>query len=128
MLQLLTPLPFEAEPCRASQPPGLAGHGQERPLWSRSWRRGPPELRSVPGLARPLQEQPLWSRSWRRRVSILVVFVNRHDLYVIVAVLGVAILNCACVLGYSFSNFTMLKRNVEEVAVRSSPGQTPQIR
>ncbi|KAL3199505.1 hypothetical protein MRX96_013831 [Rhipicephalus microplus] len=49
------------------------------------------------------------------RVSITVVFVNRHDLYVIVAVLGVAILGCACVLGYSFSNFAMLTRNAEEV-------------
>ncbi|KAH7982582.1 hypothetical protein HPB52_005771 [Rhipicephalus sanguineus] len=49
------------------------------------------------------------------RVSVPVVFVNRHDLYAIVVVLGVAILGCACVLGYSFSNFAMLKRNAEEV-------------
>lgn len=49
------------------------------------------------------------------RVNIPVVFVNRHDLYAIVVVLGIAILSCACVLGYSFSNFTQLKRNAEEV-------------
>ncbi|KAH8038239.1 hypothetical protein HPB51_026136 [Rhipicephalus microplus] len=99
--QLLATLPFDAQPSRASQRP-----------WARSAFAGAATMES----------------ELETRVSILVVFVNRHDLYVIVAVLGVAILNCACVLGYSFSNFTMLKRNVEEVAVRSSPGQTPQIR
>ncbi|KAL3193640.1 hypothetical protein MRX96_016984 [Rhipicephalus microplus] len=49
------------------------------------------------------------------RVSIPVVFVNRHGLYVIVVVLGVAILGSACVLGLSFRNFTMLKQSAEEV-------------
>ncbi|KAL3208063.1 hypothetical protein MRX96_009661 [Rhipicephalus microplus] len=49
------------------------------------------------------------------RVSIPVVFVKRRDLHVIVAALGVAILGCACVLVYSFSNFTTLKQNAEEL-------------
>ncbi|KAL3199506.1 hypothetical protein MRX96_013832 [Rhipicephalus microplus] len=86
--QLLAPLSFDAGSSRVRSAPGLAGRGQKRPLWS---------------------------RSLETRVSIPVVFVNRHDLYVIVAVLGVAILGCACVLGYSFSNFAILKRNAEEV-------------
>ncbi|KAL3193641.1 hypothetical protein MRX96_016985 [Rhipicephalus microplus] len=43
------------------------------------------------------------------------VFVERLDLYFIVVVLGVAILGFACVLGYSFRHFAMLKQNAEEV-------------
>ncbi|KAH8036949.1 hypothetical protein HPB51_007618 [Rhipicephalus microplus] len=85
---LLAPLSFDAGSSRDSQRP-----------WARwAW----PEAATM--------ESELDTR-----VSIPVVFVNRHDLYVIVAVLGVAILGCACVLGYSFSNFAILKRNAEEV-------------
>ncbi|KAH8036948.1 hypothetical protein HPB51_007617 [Rhipicephalus microplus] len=86
--QLLAPLPFDAGPFRASQ----------RPWAGWAW----------PGAA--TMESEL-----ETRVSTPVVFVNCHDLYVIVAVLGVAILGCACVLAYSFSNFAMLIRNAEEV-------------
>ncbi|KAL3199501.1 hypothetical protein MRX96_013827 [Rhipicephalus microplus] len=99
--QLFPPLPFDVGPSRASQLP-----------WA-GW--------AWPGAA--TMESEL-----ETRVSIPVVFVNRHDLFVIVAVLGVAILGCACVLGYSFSNFAMLKCNVEKYAVTSHPGPTPQIR
>ncbi|KAH7977080.1 hypothetical protein HPB51_027055 [Rhipicephalus microplus] len=81
--RLLAPFPFDPGPSRASQ----------RPWAGWAW----------PGAA--TMESEL-----ETRVSIPVVFVNRHDLYVIVAVLGVAILGCACVQGYSFSNF-----NAEEV-------------
>lgn len=49
------------------------------------------------------------------RVSIPVVLVNRQELYAIVAVLGIAILGCVCVLGFSYSNFAKLKRNADEV-------------
>ncbi|KAH7942632.1 hypothetical protein HPB51_028687 [Rhipicephalus microplus] len=85
---LLAPLPFDVGPSRASQ----------RPWAHWAWPRA------------AAMESEL-----ETRVSIPVVFVNRHDLYVIMAVLSVAILGCACVLGYSFSNFAMLKRNAEEV-------------
>ncbi|KAH8038240.1 hypothetical protein MRX96_026625 [Rhipicephalus microplus] len=86
--QLLAHLPFYAGPSRASQRP-----------WARwAW------------LGAATMESEL-----ETRVSIAVVFVNRHDLCVIVAVLDVAILGCACVLGYSFINFAMLRRNAEEV-------------
>ncbi|KAL3212759.1 hypothetical protein MRX96_007814 [Rhipicephalus microplus] len=45
------------------------------------------------------------------QVSNPVVFVNRHGLYEILAVLGGAILDGAFVLGCSFRNFAMLKQN-----------------
>ncbi|KAH7977081.1 hypothetical protein HPB51_027056 [Rhipicephalus microplus] len=86
--QLLAPLPFDAGPSRASQ----------RPWAGWAW----------PGAASVESEL-------ETRVIIPVTFVNYHDFYVIVAVLGIAILGCACVLGYSFSNLTMLKRNAEEL-------------
>ncbi|CAN8020563.1 unnamed protein product [Ixodes persulcatus] len=49
------------------------------------------------------------------QVSLPVVLINREGLYVIIAVLGVSILGCACVLTYSFTNYTKLKKNAEEV-------------
>ncbi|KAL3193635.1 hypothetical protein MRX96_016979 [Rhipicephalus microplus] len=49
------------------------------------------------------------------RVSMPVVFVNRHDLYLTLAMLGVAIVSCACVLAYSIRHIGMLKPNAEEV-------------
>ncbi|KAL3193631.1 hypothetical protein MRX96_016975 [Rhipicephalus microplus] len=58
------------------------------------------------------------------RVSIPVVFVNRHGLYVIMAVFGEAILGGACVLGC----FDMLNRILKRYAVPSPPGSTPQTR
>ncbi|KAL3199507.1 hypothetical protein MRX96_013833 [Rhipicephalus microplus] len=76
---------------------------------------GCPGLHSTPGVGWAWPGAATVESELETRVSIPVVFVNRHDLYVIVAVLGVAILGCACVLGYSFSNLTMLKRNAEEV-------------
>ncbi|KAH7944731.1 hypothetical protein HPB51_028552 [Rhipicephalus microplus] len=86
--QLLAPLPFDAGSSTASL---------------RAW-----ACWAWPGAATMESELVM-------RVSIPVVFVNRRDLNVIVAVLGVAILGCACVLGYSFSNIIMMKRNAEEV-------------
>lgn len=49
------------------------------------------------------------------QVNLPVVLINREGLYVIIAVLGVSILGCACVLTYSFTNYNKLKRNAEEV-------------
>ncbi|KAH7982585.1 hypothetical protein HPB52_005774 [Rhipicephalus sanguineus] len=49
------------------------------------------------------------------RVNLPVVQVNRGGLYAVVAVLGIVILACVCVLAYSFSNYAMLKRNAEEM-------------
>ncbi|KAL3193638.1 hypothetical protein MRX96_016982 [Rhipicephalus microplus] len=49
------------------------------------------------------------------RVSVPVVFVNRHGLYAIVAVLGVALLGFACVLGLSFKIIAILKQSAEKV-------------
>ncbi|KAK8764142.1 hypothetical protein V5799_033248 [Amblyomma americanum] len=46
-------------------------------------------------------------------VNLPVVLVHRKDLYVIVAVLSVSILGCACVLGYSFTNNARLKSSAE---------------
>ncbi|KAH7942154.1 hypothetical protein HPB49_021253 [Dermacentor silvarum] len=51
----------------------------------------------------------------RARLSLPVVLVNREGLYVIIAVLGVSILGCACVLTYSPSHYGKLKKNAEEV-------------
>ncbi|CAN7939849.1 unnamed protein product [Ixodes hexagonus] len=51
----------------------------------------------------------------RTQVNFPVVLINREGLYVIIAVLGVSILGCACVLTYSFTNYTKLKKNAEEV-------------
>ncbi|KAL3193632.1 hypothetical protein MRX96_016976 [Rhipicephalus microplus] len=56
------------------------------------------------------------------RVSIPVVVVNRHGLYVVMAVFGGAILGGACVLGY----FDILNRMLKRHAVPSPPGSTPQ--
>ncbi|KAL3194305.1 hypothetical protein MRX96_016432 [Rhipicephalus microplus] len=39
---------------------------------------------------------------------------NRESLYVIISELGVSIPVCACVLTYSFANYTRSKRNAEE--------------
>lgn len=49
------------------------------------------------------------------QVNLPVVLVNREGLYALIAVLGVSILGCACVLAYSFSNYIVLKKNAEEV-------------
>ncbi|KAH7978329.1 hypothetical protein HPB49_005199 [Dermacentor silvarum] len=49
------------------------------------------------------------------QVNLPVVLINRQGLYVIVAVLGLSILACVCVLAYSFVNYTRLKRDAEEV-------------
>lgn len=49
------------------------------------------------------------------QVNLPVVLINREGLYVIIAVLGVSILGCACVLTYSFTNYHKLKSNAEEV-------------
>ncbi|KAL1478950.1 hypothetical protein MTO96_015944 [Rhipicephalus appendiculatus] len=49
------------------------------------------------------------------QVNSPVVLMNREGLYAIVAVLGVSILGCACVLTYSFTNYSKMKRNAEEV-------------
>ncbi|KAH8032731.1 hypothetical protein HPB51_001429 [Rhipicephalus microplus] len=49
------------------------------------------------------------------QVSAPVVLMNREGLYAIVAVLGLSILGCACVLTYSFTNYSKMKRNAEEV-------------
>ncbi|KAH7942151.1 hypothetical protein HPB49_021250 [Dermacentor silvarum] len=49
------------------------------------------------------------------RFSLPVVVINREGLYVIIAVLGVSILGCACVLAYSLGNYGKLKKNAEEV-------------
>lgn len=49
------------------------------------------------------------------QVNLPVVLMNREGLYAIVAVLGVSILGCACVLTYSFTNYSKMKRNAEEV-------------
>ncbi|XP_077544701.1 uncharacterized protein LOC144157839 [Haemaphysalis longicornis] len=49
------------------------------------------------------------------RVNLPVVLLNREGLYVIIAVLGVSILGCVCVLTYSFLNYSKLKSNAEEV-------------
>lgn len=51
----------------------------------------------------------------RTEVNLPIVIVNRESLYVIIAVLGISILGCACVLTYSFINYHKLKRNAEEV-------------
>lgn len=48
-------------------------------------------------------------------MNLPVVLLNRDGLYVIIAVLGVSILGCACVLTYSFANYSKLKHNAEEV-------------
>lgn len=60
--------------------------------------------------------------------NLPVVLMNREDLYVIVAVLGVSLPGCACVLTYSFANYNRLKRNAEEmrqyIAARSSVAST----
>ncbi|KAH7964569.1 hypothetical protein HPB51_027198 [Rhipicephalus microplus] len=58
------------------------------------------------------------------RVCLPVIVVNRHGLYVIMAVFGGAILGGACVLGY----FDMLNRMLKRYAVPSPPGSTPQTR
>ncbi|XP_049526675.1 uncharacterized protein LOC125946755 [Dermacentor silvarum] len=49
------------------------------------------------------------------RVGLPVVLVNRDGLYVIIAVLGVSILGCACVLTYSLGNYGKLMKYAEEV-------------
>ncbi|XP_070395234.1 uncharacterized protein [Dermacentor albipictus] len=49
------------------------------------------------------------------QVNLPVVLMNREGLYAIVAVLGVSILGCACVLTYSLTNYSKMKRNAEEV-------------
>ncbi|KAH7954611.1 hypothetical protein HPB49_020126 [Dermacentor silvarum] len=49
------------------------------------------------------------------RVNLPVVLINREGLFVIIAVLVISILGCAGVLTYSFSNYTKLKRNAEDV-------------
>ncbi|KAH7936477.1 hypothetical protein HPB49_000029 [Dermacentor silvarum] len=51
----------------------------------------------------------------RAHVNLSVVLVNSEGLYVIIAVLGVSNLGRACVLTYSFTNYSRLKRNAEEV-------------
>ncbi|KAH7936689.1 hypothetical protein HPB49_002651 [Dermacentor silvarum] len=51
----------------------------------------------------------------RAHANMPVVLTNREGLYVIIAVLGIAILSCTCVLTYSFTNYSRLKRNAEEV-------------
>ncbi|KAH7936481.1 hypothetical protein HPB49_000033 [Dermacentor silvarum] len=51
----------------------------------------------------------------RAHVNLPVVLVNREGLYVIIAVLGVSNLGRACVLTYSFTNYSRLKRDAEEV-------------
>ncbi|KAH7960714.1 hypothetical protein HPB49_022519 [Dermacentor silvarum] len=61
----------------------------------------PPGTRNVPEL--------------RAHATLPVVLINRGGLYVIIAVLDVSILGCACVLTYSFTNYSRLKRNAEEV-------------
>ncbi|KAL3199504.1 hypothetical protein MRX96_013830 [Rhipicephalus microplus] len=102
--QLLAPLPFYARTSRASQ--------RTRASWA--W----------PGAA--TMESEL-----ETRVSIPVVFVNRRDLYVIVAVHGVGTRGCACVLGFSFSNLALLKHNAEEPFRGLNPGMrqaVPQVK
>lgn len=49
------------------------------------------------------------------RVNFPAVRVNRAGMYAVVAVLGIVILSCVGVLGYSFSNYALLKRNAEEM-------------
>ncbi|KAK8768637.1 hypothetical protein V5799_014898 [Amblyomma americanum] len=49
------------------------------------------------------------------RVNRPVVLINREGLYVVMAALGLSILGCASVLGYSFANYGQLMRNAEEV-------------
>ncbi|XP_064457024.1 uncharacterized protein LOC135367841 [Ornithodoros turicata] len=49
------------------------------------------------------------------QVNSPAVLINSEGLYVIIAVLGVSILGCACVLTYSFTNYNKLKKNAEEV-------------
>lgn len=56
------------------------------------------------------------------QVNLPVVLVNREGLYVVIAVLGVSILACACVLAYSYSNYAVLKKNAEEVRSYLSSG------
>ncbi|KAH7936479.1 hypothetical protein HPB49_000031 [Dermacentor silvarum] len=51
----------------------------------------------------------------RAHVNLPVVLVNREGLYVIIAVLGVSNLGRACVLTYSFTNYSRLKRKAEEI-------------
>ncbi|KAL1435196.1 hypothetical protein MTO96_011120 [Rhipicephalus appendiculatus] len=47
--------------------------------------------------------------------DVTVVLISRKGLHVIVAVLGVTILGCACAVAYSFGNYSKLKKNVEDV-------------
>ncbi|KAH6926914.1 hypothetical protein HPB50_023530 [Hyalomma asiaticum] len=49
------------------------------------------------------------------RANVPVVLINRDGLYVIIAVLGVSILGCACVLAYSLGNYDKLKKNAAEI-------------
>ncbi|KAH7942144.1 hypothetical protein HPB49_021242 [Dermacentor silvarum] len=49
------------------------------------------------------------------RLSLPVVLAHSEGLYVIIAVLGVSILGCACVLTYSLGNYGKMKKNAEEV-------------
>ncbi|KAH7938409.1 hypothetical protein HPB49_023184 [Dermacentor silvarum] len=51
----------------------------------------------------------------RAHINMPLVPINREGLYVIIAVPGVSILGCPCVLTYSFTNYSRLKRNAEEV-------------
>ncbi|KAH7983638.1 hypothetical protein HPB52_013255 [Rhipicephalus sanguineus] len=70
-----------------------------------SWWRGASRSSVVDSMEPELQTQ----------VNLPVVLMNREGLYAIVAVLGVSILGCACVLTYSFTNYSKMKRNAEEV-------------
>ncbi|KAH9384363.1 hypothetical protein HPB48_026370 [Haemaphysalis longicornis] len=49
------------------------------------------------------------------QVNLPVVIINSEGLYVIITVLGVSLLGCACVLTYSFVNYRKLKSNAEDV-------------
>ncbi|KAH7936688.1 hypothetical protein HPB49_002650 [Dermacentor silvarum] len=74
--------------------------------------------------ASPLGTYSVMDPELRAHANLPAVLINRQGLYVIIAVLGVSILGCACVLTYSFTNYSRLKRNAEEVRnyIAASPG------
>ncbi|KAK8756965.1 hypothetical protein V5799_000329 [Amblyomma americanum] len=55
-------------------------------------------------------------------VKLPVVLVSRKELYSIITVLGLTVLGCACVLGYSFAHCGELDHGVEKLRIYITSG------
>lgn len=74
------------------------------------------KLSSVPRFGRGIASVPTFftAAELRTQTTPGVATINHESLYRIVAVLGVSILGCACVLTYSVCKYSNLKKNVDE--------------